>query len=291
MPKRLIDGEALWRSDKLAAIEPPRYRAEYANLLPLALADGTFEANPRRVWADVYSYNRSDITVEVVVEIIKEFERVGLIITRKDGAGKIWGKWTGIENHLPPESQRDRYKSGNSNLFTDITGIQIESRCNPDDIRLGEGLGFGLDLDRNRIGVESGQCSFKNISTRYASFFGVSHSRNKKHLEKYQAACSEYGEDKVLEYFDRWAATADWLRDKKDTNGLNLFWRPLDDLAAGDQLSKERESVRKTDETSSDVLLAHIKKSEAETIELEDAEWKKKFEEDQKFLAENRDKI
>lgn len=31
MPKRVIDGEGLWRSDKLARVEPASRRAEYAN--------------------------------------------------------------------------------------------------------------------------------------------------------------------------------------------------------------------------------------------------------------------
>ena len=32
MPKRIVDGDALWRSDKLNEIELPSYRSEYANL-------------------------------------------------------------------------------------------------------------------------------------------------------------------------------------------------------------------------------------------------------------------
>ena len=32
MPKRVVDGDALWRSDKLSQIELPSHRAEYANL-------------------------------------------------------------------------------------------------------------------------------------------------------------------------------------------------------------------------------------------------------------------
>jgi hypothetical protein len=32
MTRRVIDGDALWRSDKLNKIELPSYRAEYANL-------------------------------------------------------------------------------------------------------------------------------------------------------------------------------------------------------------------------------------------------------------------
>ena len=32
MPKRVVDGDALWRSDKLNQIELPSYRAEHASL-------------------------------------------------------------------------------------------------------------------------------------------------------------------------------------------------------------------------------------------------------------------
>lgn len=51
MPKRIVDGEGLWRSDKLAEVTPAWIKAEYANLVPLALANGSFEANPRRIWS------------------------------------------------------------------------------------------------------------------------------------------------------------------------------------------------------------------------------------------------
>ena len=36
MPKRVIDGEGLWRSEKLARVQPEKFRAEYANQIPLA---------------------------------------------------------------------------------------------------------------------------------------------------------------------------------------------------------------------------------------------------------------
>jgi hypothetical protein len=55
MPKRIINGEGIWRSMRLSRVEPPNYRAELANMLPLALANGVFEADPRLVWAQVYA--------------------------------------------------------------------------------------------------------------------------------------------------------------------------------------------------------------------------------------------
>lgn len=121
----MIDGDALWRSDKLAQVQPPEFRAEYANLIPLALADGTFECNPRRVWADVYSYNRPDIDVHLVEKILNEFESVGLL-TRIEKNGKIWGYWNGIESRLPSESTRDRYKNGVGEV---VKSQLVRERC------------------------------------------------------------------------------------------------------------------------------------------------------------------
>ncbi|MGC1646693.1 MAG: hypothetical protein WA741_12750 [Candidatus Sulfotelmatobacter sp.] len=108
MPKRIIDGEGLWRSDKLAEVTPTWIKAEYANLVPLALANGSFEANPRRIWSTVYSYNRPEITLEQVEEVLAEFERVKLLFRWTDGAtGKQWGYLVGIEKpgRLPAPSR------------------------------------------------------------------------------------------------------------------------------------------------------------------------------------------
>jgi len=108
MPKRVLDGEGLWQSDKLARVQPEWIRAEYANLLPLALANGVFEANPRRVWSLVYTYNRPEIMVADVEGVLKEFERVGLLfLWTETTTGKVWGFWVGIEKsgRLPPPSR------------------------------------------------------------------------------------------------------------------------------------------------------------------------------------------
>ena len=98
MNKRILDGAALWKSDKLARIQPEWMRSEYANWIPLALANGTFEADTRRIWAEVYSYNRPDIALEDTEEIKREFCRVGLLFLWPDDvSGKIWAYFVGIE--------------------------------------------------------------------------------------------------------------------------------------------------------------------------------------------------
>lgn len=107
MAKRIVDGVGVWRSDKLAKVEPDWVRAEYTNLLPLALANGVFELNPRRIWSDVYSYNRPGITLETVEDIIlPAFQRVGMLFTWM-AEGKLWGFWTGIkkQGRLPSLSR------------------------------------------------------------------------------------------------------------------------------------------------------------------------------------------
>jgi hypothetical protein len=111
MNKRILDGTGVWKSGKIARIQPEWIRAEYANWIPLALANGSFEADTRRIWATVYSYNRPDISIDDVDEIKREFCRVGLIfLWLDDASGKIWGYFTGIEKpgRLPAKSRLDK---------------------------------------------------------------------------------------------------------------------------------------------------------------------------------------
>ena len=198
MPTRMIDGDALWRSDKLSKVEPPPYRAEYANLIPLALADGYFECNPRRVWADVYSYNRSDITVQIVEDILDEFERVGLLSRKSDEKGKVWGFWTGIESRLPCESQRDRYKQGKPN------GINVVavSGQHPDTIL------NGLDwIGKDRIGKESATDAdslFKQAKRVYRRFVGKSLGSLGPRAGEWNSLVKVHGET-VLSALEMWA--------------------------------------------------------------------------------------
>jgi len=108
MPKRIIDGEGIWRSDTLLRVEPRWMRAEYANLLPLALANGVFECARRRVWSQVYSYNRPEITIDDTEQILDTFARVGLLFRWQDEGGKWWGYWVGSDKpgRLPSIKRR-----------------------------------------------------------------------------------------------------------------------------------------------------------------------------------------
>ena len=89
MPKRVLDGEALWGSNKLDNVEPDWARAEYAWIYALAFSNGVFEANPRAIWARCYAYNRPDITSEDVEVILAAFVRAKLLfVCSKSGLTK-----------------------------------------------------------------------------------------------------------------------------------------------------------------------------------------------------------
>jgi hypothetical protein len=157
MPKRIVDGEGIWRSDKLQRLVA-RWRPEYANLVPLALANGTFEANPRRIWAQVYSYNRPDMTAENVSAILDALEYSKLLFRWTDQpSGKVWGYWVGIDKpgRLPGKSRRGKNEAVGPDppfeelrSFLDSNGIHsetngIHSAANGNEKLLGSGFGFG----------------------------------------------------------------------------------------------------------------------------------------------------
>lgn len=151
-PKRVIHGEALYRSDKLAAVEPPRFRAEYANLLPLALANGVFEANPLKVWSNVYSYNRPDYTLEDVAQMLDEYERVKMLFRWQEPDGKVWGFFVGIDKpgRLPGPSRQGKNEAigptppmESIRKFLDSNGFHEALNGNGKLLGFGFGSGFG----------------------------------------------------------------------------------------------------------------------------------------------------
>jgi len=135
-----IFSEDAWKSDKISRIEPASWRPEYAWLYSIALADGTFEADAHKVWAAAYACVRPDWNHRKVEKLLKELERVGLLLLATDEHEKLWGLWVGAEKHLPSKSHRDRYKCGRLDLF------RIESGPTPDLIPPGVGVGVGVGL-------------------------------------------------------------------------------------------------------------------------------------------------
>jgi hypothetical protein len=109
MPKRIIDGDSLWVSEKLSTV-PERYRVEYAWILPLAQANGCFECNPMLVWRSCYAALRTDWTTPDVAAMLDEFEAAKMLFRWKVD-GKTFGFFVGAqkEGRLPKPS--DRLKS------------------------------------------------------------------------------------------------------------------------------------------------------------------------------------
>ena len=108
MPKRVLDFDALWASDKLAACADWA-QAEYAWLYGLADASGSFEmTNLRVIWGRVAAVRRN-LTLERLQQIFDEFIARGLLFTWEDN-GKRYGHWTGsdVPGRLPPPSWRAR---------------------------------------------------------------------------------------------------------------------------------------------------------------------------------------
>jgi len=153
MPARVVDG-ALWRSEKLKCLAVG-LRGEYANLLPLAEANGVFDCNSDRVWSDVYSFNRPDFSVEKVKILLDQLEIAGLLY-RWSQNGKTWGYWVGIHKsgRLPSETHLKRYKNLPPNPPTEaLSAGSIPD--NPGSVpELPVRYGIGLVLDRCGIGLE-----------------------------------------------------------------------------------------------------------------------------------------
>jgi hypothetical protein len=108
MPKRVIDSDAMWGSDKLAACAAWA-QAEYAWLYGLADASGCFElTNLRVIWGRVAAV-RGNLTIERLEQVFAEFQDKGLLFVW-EYEGKRYAHWTGsdVPGRLPPPSWRMR---------------------------------------------------------------------------------------------------------------------------------------------------------------------------------------
>jgi hypothetical protein len=108
VPKRVIDADAMWSSDKLAACAEWA-QAEYAWLYGLADASGSFElTNLRVIWGRVAAIRRN-LTIERLEQVFEEFSARGLLF-RWESSGKRFGHWTGsdVPGRLPAPSWRVR---------------------------------------------------------------------------------------------------------------------------------------------------------------------------------------
>jgi hypothetical protein len=108
MPKRVLDFDAMWASDKIAACAEWA-QVEYAWLYGLADCAGCFElSNMRVIWGRVAAI-RHNFSIERLEQVFDEFQDKGLLFVWCD-SGKRYGYWTGsdVPGRLPPPSWRNR---------------------------------------------------------------------------------------------------------------------------------------------------------------------------------------
>ena len=108
MPKRVIDYEAMWASEKLSRCAPWA-QAEYAWLYGLADACGSFElTNLRVIWGRVAAIRQS-LSLERLEQIFDEFHAQGLLFIWEE-SGKRYAHWTASDRpgRLPRPSWRER---------------------------------------------------------------------------------------------------------------------------------------------------------------------------------------
>ncbi len=168
MPSRVIDGDKLHQSDKIAAL-PGWAQPEYPWLYCLADANGVLElTNLRAIYARAYAI-RSNFPFSKFTKLIQLFGDVGLLFVFQVG-GKRYGYWTGAERRgrLPSPSTRARYnpigilppvdqlqdfykKFGIREASADAL-VMNQSRLNRDEVvtGLGVGLGVGIGLGKGK---------------------------------------------------------------------------------------------------------------------------------------------
>jgi hypothetical protein len=113
MPIRFVDGEGVWGSRKLKQVTPDFFQPFYAGMIPLAMANGTFECDAATVQYRVCGFRQAHLSEEFIRMMLDEFERVKLLFRWKVG-NKEWGYWAGIEKQgrLPADSQKYKYAKG-----------------------------------------------------------------------------------------------------------------------------------------------------------------------------------
>jgi hypothetical protein len=151
--KRVVDGPGIWNSGKLKQVQPVAFRAEFANLIPLATANGTFECSPDLILHQVYGFNRPDMTLDLITKLLDEYERVKLLFRWNGDDCKVYGYWIGIDKagRLPPNSRRGHEVLGPDvpkELLDDFLKGKIAANhwLTSGSLGFGSGLGSGSGL-------------------------------------------------------------------------------------------------------------------------------------------------
>jgi hypothetical protein len=167
-----VISEKLWTSEKIRNIQPKEWQPEYAWLYPIALVDGTFECQPRLIWAQAYACNREEWSPEKVAQLLDELERVGLLQRSTAEDGKVWGRWAGSEKFSPTKEhiESHRYKTGRPDLFpnaplrSSASAAPALPQRSTGQSRLGVGVGSGIGIGKE-VGVGSAAKDSENGKT------------------------------------------------------------------------------------------------------------------------------
>lgn len=240
MPKRIVDGEGVWLSKKILSL-PQEYRLHYANLLPLAEANGSFEYDAALVKARVYPFLFPDITLEFIEDMFKEMERIGLIHFY-DEDGKTWAYFNGIEKpgRLPDWGGRPRIYESNADK-------QKAYRERKESVTKPVTFVTNLGTITNTIPIPNlnqyNTGNWKILKEHYRRKYRVSPAKRGKsgdYQEVYDKFCIEFGEDRVLQLFDGWADNNPVNDEKFKTYQLTNFFRALPDLIEDEDFNKEQ---------------------------------------------------
>jgi hypothetical protein len=153
MPKRVIDFDAVWASDKLSHCAPWA-RAEYTWIYGLADSNGSFElTNLRVIFGRAYAI-RDDVTIQQLSRVVEEFRAKGLLFVWEEN-GKKYGHWTGsdLPGRLPPPSWRARLErlappvpqAALANYLSAFSSSRLKAAPGKPQ---GQDLDLVLDLDR-----------------------------------------------------------------------------------------------------------------------------------------------
>ncbi|MGA7785151.1 MAG: hypothetical protein WB997_10970, partial [Candidatus Acidiferrales bacterium] len=154
MPKRVIDFDAMWASDKIAACAEWA-QVEYAWLYGLADCCGCFElTNMRVIWGRVAAV-RKNLSLERLAQVFDEFHDKGLLFRWSDG-GKRYGHWTGsdVPGRLPPPSWRNRLER----LTPPVPKAEL-------DAYVAAFRKFGARGEAGATGTDSGVSAHRSFST------------------------------------------------------------------------------------------------------------------------------
>jgi hypothetical protein len=274
MPKRVLDFDALWASDKIAACAEWA-QAEYAWIYGLADANGSFELTNLRVsWSKVAAIRKS-LSLERFEQIIDEFHDKGLLFIWV-ADGKRYGHWTGSDKpgRLPRESRRTprygpifaplvpkkeltNYATGcasrrdtkpvapGSNLNGNDRYRSVDCDTTPVD-GLGLGLGLGVGVGEKKAhqqnGAPAAQGTTRPSPSSVPAFVG-SHFRVSEKQDRLLAAAFPWV-DRQVEYCkaDSWLEANPERRPRKSSRFLHNWF------------SRISEPKQKKGETCADTL-------------------------------------